>query len=572
MLHLYIKRSIALLCQLLLCISIGSCGASLHQSAQPSSVYALIQANSLHPPHRAVALAEDPGGKWAGGQSWGASTEQDAINLALAKCEEGRLQNGTRNPCKLYSVNGETSYGKQQPVVSTTETVRRDAPVTQTQFVLQNTYLSLHRAVALANDPGGLWAGGQSSGASTEQEAIDLALVKCEQERAQTGIRNPCEVYSVNGRIASAKRQPAAPPTRGASTSQPEKTEPPHGASIDQPVQRPTFKYELLIDHAKRPSHRAVALAEDPGGKWAGGQSWGASTEQDAVNVALKRCEKDRLKTGIRNPCELYSLNGRTPYPLQQPAAPPTREASTSQPQKRQLPPPTSEASTPQPQKKQLPPPSPSAKQFRLAGTGFAVTDDGFILTAHHVIEDANAVTVRLADGTALEAKVVKVSHNIDLALLKINSRTPDYLPINASQTGVASGDRVFTFGFPVVAVLGAEPKFSDGAISSMTGPGGEITFLQITVPVQPGNSGGPLVSEQGEVVGIITASVAIVPFLKATGTLPQNVNWAVNAAFAAPLVPKAPSQNQMLVKRKEIIDRARKSVVLIEALKADPS
>ena len=121
------------------------------------------------------------------------------------------------------------------------------------------------------------------------------------------------------------------------------------------------------------------------------------------------------------------------------------------------------------------------------------------------------------------------------------------------------------------MSVLGAEPKFSDGAISSLSGPGGEITFLQTTVPVQPGNSGGPLVSEQGEVVGIITASAAIVPFIKASGTLPQNVNWAVNAIFAAPLVPKVAAQKQMPGKRKEIIERVRKSVVLIGVLKADP-
>ena len=159
----------------------------------------------------------------------------------------------------------------------------------------------------------------------------------------------------------------------------------------------------------------------------------------------------------------------------------------------------------------------------------------------------------------------------MDLALLKIDRRTPDYLPVAATQPNVASGDRVFTFGFPVVAVLGAEPKFTDGAISSMSGPGGEITFLQITVPVQAGNSGGPLVSEQGDVVGIITASAAIVPFIKASGTLPQNVNWAVNAIFAAPLVPKVTAQKQMPIKRKDIIERARKSVVLIQALKADP-
>jgi S1-C subfamily serine protease len=311
---------------------------------------------------------------------------------------------------------------------------------------------------------------------------------------------------------------------------------------------------DFIRQNTSRPPHRAVALAEDSGERWCGGQSWSAPTEQEAINVALAKCEEARLRDGVRNPCQLYSVNGRDPLNKPEPVAPKTPETSSLRPKQ-----------------KQLLPPAPSAKNILLTGTGFAVTDDGFILTANHLIEDAGAVTVRLADGVALKAKVIKASHNIDLALLKIDSRTPDYLPITSTQTGVAPGDRVFTFGFPVVSVLGVEPKFSDGAVSSLSGPGGEITFLQITVPIQPGNSGGPLISEQGDVVGIITASAAIMPFIKATGTLPQNVNWAVNANFAVPLVPQVATKRQLPIKRKDIIDRARKSVVLIEVSKADP-
>jgi len=336
------------------------------------------------------------------------------------------------------------------------------------------------------------------------------------------------------------------------------------GGSIYQPVQRvaimdgtlrenPTMD-ELLLGHDARPPHRALAIAMDPGRVWKAGESWGEPTKQQAIDLALAKCEQARRQSGPRNPCNLYSVDGIIFSSREQPSAPTTPGPSNRPPENR-----------PQP------PPSPSAKNILLTGTGFAVTDDGFILTANHLIEDANAVIVLLGNGMELEAKVVKASHIIDLALLKIDSRTPDYLPITSTQPRVASGDRVFTFGFPVVSVLGAEPKFTDGAISSLSGPGGEITFLQITVPVQPGNSGGPLVSEQGDVVGIITASAAVVPFIKASGTLPQNVNWAVNATFAVPLVPQVTTKRQMPLKRKEIIERVRKSVVLIRVLKADP-
>ena len=63
--------------------------------------------------------------------------------------------------------------------------------------------------------------------------------------------------------------------------------------------------------------------------------------------------------------------------------------------------------------------------------------------------------------------------------------------------------------------VLGDEPKFSDGAISAMSGLGGDSTLMQITIPIQPGNSGGPVVTESGKVVGIVTSSASILQFAK---------------------------------------------------------
>lgn len=276
--------------------------------------------------------------------------------------------------------------------------------------------------------------------------------------------------------------------------------------------------------------YSAVFIAKDADGRWAGGASWNYGTEVKARSMALGYCEKSRIKKKINNPCKLYSLNNRVMDGGGQ--------------------------ATPQ---------IADAVSF---GTGFAVTGDGLLMTAYHVIKNAKAVSIRLADGVKKEAKIVNVSETLDLAVLKIDSHTPNYLSIKSSQTIIAAGDKVFTFGFPVVKVLGNEPKYTDGAISSLSGIGGDVTFLQITVPVQPGNSGGPLISEKGEVVGIITASAAIVPFMKVSGTLPQNVNWAVNASFTAPLLPKEVFVKKVQIERGKIIENARKAVFLIEAIK----
>ena len=130
--------------------------------------------------------------------------------------------------------------------------------------------------------------------------------------------------------------------------------------------------------------------------------------------------------------------------------------------------------------------------------------------------------------------------------------------------TRVKQGQRVFTLGYPVPGVLGEEVKYTEGVISSLSGLQGEDSLMRITVPVQPGNSGGPLVNEAGEVVGIITSSAAISAFFRLTGTLPQNVNWAVKGNYILSLLndkPKVENRDQP----PDIVEMVKSAVVLIK-------
>jgi len=196
-------------------------------------------------------------------------------------------------------------------------------------------------------------------------------------------------------------------------------------------------------------------------------------------------------------------------------------------------------------------------------GTGFIISAKGEILTVHHVVKGAKKLRVQLRDGRLFDAKVVKVSQSTDLAVLKIDELTPNHLNIR-SNNKLQIGDRVFTIGYPVMSLLGSESKYSEGSISSLSGPGGDTTFLQISVPVQPGNSGGPLVKEDGQLVGVVTATAAVESFFKKTGALPQNINWAINAAYAVPLIGAIKDDSIKPLSHREAIDIVRKATVLI--------
>ena len=142
-----------------------------------------------------------------------------------------------------------------------------------------------------------------------------------------------------------------------------------------------------------------------------------------------------------------------------------------------------------------------------------------------------DAAKVRLLTGAGLiDAKVVQVDAANDLALLKADGRFAS-LPIAASRS-VALGGPVATVGFPDIGLQGFAPKLAKGEIASLSGAGDDPRYFQISVPVQPGNSGGALVDEHGNVVGIVSAKLNEAAALAASGSLPENVNYAVKSSL----------------------------------------
>jgi len=167
-----------------------------------------------------------------------------------------------------------------------------------------------------------------------------------------------------------------------------------------------------------------------------------------------------------------------------------------------------------------------------------------------------------MSNGATLPAKIISVAPSTDLAILKVPANNITYLSFGSSKN-VGLGDKVFTIGYPLAHVLGTDPKYTEGVISAKSGLGGEAIAFQITVPVQPGNSGGPLVDKNGLVVGIITSTASSKEFYKDSGIMPQNINWAVKSDYASLLLHDIPNRI-LLDGRQEAIINTEKSICMV--------
>lgn len=163
------------------------------------------------------------------------------------------------------------------------------------------------------------------------------------------------------------------------------------------------------------------------------------------------------------------------------------------------------------------------------SGTCFFVTSTGYCVTNYHVVDAASSVYVLYRD-ERLSASIIGVDKSNDLALLKVDRNVSALPLLSSSKIKVASV--VFTLGFPNTWVQGIEPKYTSGEINSLSGLEGDLRFFQISTPLQPGNSGGPLCDSSGRVVGITTSTLDPVYMLTNTSSLPQNVNYALKSNY----------------------------------------
>ncbi len=208
-------------------------------------------------------------------------------------------------------------------------------------------------------------------------------------------------------------------------------------------------------------------------------------------------------------------------------------------------------------------------KEIRKAGTGFLITKDGFILTCNHVVENAESIEVLIEKKTYI-ASVVCVDESNDLALLKISG---DFPALALSLKNNAElGQKVFTIGYPNLTLQGMSEKYTDGSISGLTGFQDDVRLYQISVPVQPGNSGGPLLDENGNVIGIIVAMLDAQAAFNISGSLPQNVNYAVKSIYAQGLLSTRPELADKLLNENNglftvnIVEKVKNCVVIILA------
>lgn len=202
------------------------------------------------------------------------------------------------------------------------------------------------------------------------------------------------------------------------------------------------------------------------------------------------------------------------------------------------------------------------------SGTGFFITKSGFLVTNAHVVKGGSEFNVSTSSGMQ-SAKLIKLDTANDLAVLKVESAVKALSIVPSSKARL--GQIVATVGFPNPDVQGFAPKLAKGEIASLSGALDDSRFFQISVPVQPGNSGGPLVDAVGNVVGVVKGKLSQKAALASSGVLAENVNYAVKSSYLLSLLESLPNVAGQLMKPsdellafEDMVDAVLQSVCLV--------
>jgi S1-C subfamily serine protease len=206
------------------------------------------------------------------------------------------------------------------------------------------------------------------------------------------------------------------------------------------------------------------------------------------------------------------------------------------------------------------------AEKHASLGTGFFVSPEGHIVTNAHVIEDCDISQVTSGVSPTVPARVLARDPTNDLALLKSELRPKTFASL---RTGVRVGEDIEAFGYPLFGLLATGGNFTVGNVSAIAGLGDDTRYLQISAPVQPGNSGGPVLDESGNVVGIVVSKLDVAKVFNATEDVPQNVNFAIKATVLTTFldangVTYATGTVAHPLQRTDLAERAKSITVLV--------
>lgn len=201
------------------------------------------------------------------------------------------------------------------------------------------------------------------------------------------------------------------------------------------------------------------------------------------------------------------------------------------------------------------------------SGTAWQVSSNQLV-TAYHVVDGAKSMVIAMPDNSYKQARVVASDPSNDLALIQIIEGTLSTKPLSLATKQPKLGSKVAVLGFPLSDVLGTKVQATSGEISKLGGIRDDLRFFQISAAVQSGNSGGPLLNQQGEVVGVVSSKLNTMYIMKEHNEVPQNVNFAVKYPYVAALLESAnvaSSKSQKKTNKiEDAITQSKESVYLL--------
>jgi uncharacterized protein len=214
---------------------------------------------------------------------------------------------------------------------------------------------------------------------------------------------------------------------------------------------------------------------------------------------------------------------------------------------------------------------SPAPLKLTSTGTGFFVAKDGYTITNFHVVDGCAALSTERAGKEQLFSFLAS-DPGSDLALLRLPDSGGAFATFRAGG-GPGLAETVLAFGYPLTDILASTLNVTIGNISAMAGLGNDSSKYQITAPIQPGNSGGPVFDQMGNVVAVVVATLDALYVVKEQGAIPQNINFAIKSPVVQTFldangVRYATATSQAAIPPAEISRRASTFTVVVECWK----